>query len=139
MARVNAARLTRQEQTDLRNELVRSVRVLRKNDVGRFLSDLLTPSEVLMLGRRIRIAKALLAGDRYEEIAYKHKVSFSTIQLVDRAIQRGLEGYRRTLRRVSQKKRGVKISNETIETLRHLPGAGYFRFWYDLLDSGEEK
>lgn len=141
MARLNAGRLSQKERVVLRHELVNAVRTLRKTDVARFLEDLLTPSEILMLGRRIRIAKALLAGETYEEIAYRQKASYSTIQLVDRAIQRGIEGYRRVVARLPQrtKRQPTRLPNETIEMLRHLPGAGRFRPWLDLLDAGEEK
>lgn len=144
MARVQQSRLTETEKHELRDELMNAIRALRKEDVARFLHDLLTPSEILMLARRIRIAKALLAGNTYEAIALREKVSYSTIQLVDRAIQRGLEGYRRVLARsttagVHRGRRG-RLPNETIEMLRRsTPGMGAYRFWLDLLDTGEEK
>ncbi len=136
------ARVGPSERLALQNELVRAIHVLKKKEVWDFLRDLLTPSEVLMLGRRIRIARGLLSGKRYEEIAYAEKASYSTIHLVDRALQRGLEGYRQVLPRTTRRsthRHSRKLPNETIEMVRRLPGAGYFRLWLNLLDAGEEK
>jgi TrpR-related protein YerC/YecD len=142
MARVNTGRLTTNERSQLRQELIACVQALQKEDVWRFLDDLLTSSEVLMLARRLRIAKALLHGKRYEEIAADLKVSFSTVQLVDRAIQRGLEGYRRVIDRTTahRTKQGTRkrLPNESIEMLRRIPGSGRFHFWLDILDTGED-
>lgn len=141
MARLNTARLNPDERRTLQHELVRAIRVLKKEEIWDFLNDLLTPSEILMLGRRIRIARGLLDGKRYEEIAKDENASYSTIQLVDRSLQRGLEGYRRVLPRTARAARGrpTKLPNETIEMVRRLPGAGYFRFWLNLLDTDEKK
>lgn len=140
MARISTSALTSKERQELERELLRAVSSLRKEDVLPFLRDLLTPGEILMLGRRIRIARALLAGKTYEAIANSEDVSYSTIQLVDRAIQHGLEGYRQVLKRVRTSPRSHRnIPNETIEALKAIPGMGRYRFWLDLFASTEDK
>lgn len=142
MARISSSRLTAKERSALRRELMNAVRLLKKDDVWRFLSDLLTPGEVIMLARRICVARALLSGNTYDEVAVAQGASKSTVQHVDKAIQRGLRGYRTVVSRLRREERRrplrPKPLNETAMMLRTLPGAGRFDFWIRLL-AGEEK
>ncbi len=62
-------------------------------DAENFFRDLLTPSESLMLTRRIEIAKLLLEGYNFEEIKVKLKVGFNTINIVNRWLFSGFGGY----------------------------------------------
>ena len=140
MSRVNQNRLDPKARRALVGELIRAIESLRQKDVWPFLSELLTPGEVLMLGRRIRIARALLAGQSFEEIAQGQRVSFSTIQAVHGALERGLRGYRRVLPRadaVARRRTKRRHMSEEAATLLHLPGSSVFRLWLPLLDAGE--
>jgi uncharacterized protein YerC len=58
-----------------------------------FLRDLLTESERIMLGRRILIARHLIAGKTYEDIAEDLRVGFDTIRRVDRWLKDQMPGY----------------------------------------------
>lgn len=141
MARVAMNRLSDQERAELRKELVRTVRTLRKSDTAAFLADLLTPGEVLMLARRIRVARRLLSGATYEEIAHTEHVSYSTIQLVDRAIERGLRGYRRAIVQADEAFRRAGRRGEPSQwrhLLRKVPGLGPYRYWLSLLGPAED-
>ena len=62
-----------------------------------FLRDLLTESERIMLGRRIMIARTLLAGLSYRHIAKKFGVGLDTIQRVHFWLQDQLPGYEQAL------------------------------------------
>ena len=62
-----------------------------------FLRDLLTESERIMLGRRIWIARLLLQGIHYEEIAAQLKVGYATIYRVQRWLHDQLPGYEQAL------------------------------------------
>lgn len=62
-----------------------------------FLRDLLTPSERLMLGRRIIIARLLLAENSYEDIQRRLKVGRTTIGRVHRWLKDQLPGYEKVI------------------------------------------
>lgn len=68
-----------------------------RDAVKLFLRDLLTPSERIMLGRRIIIARLLLKGERYEDIERRMRVSRRTIAKVDRWLQDQFPGYETAL------------------------------------------
>jgi len=67
-----------------------------------FLRDLLTPSERIMLGRRIWIARLLLAGEKYDTIAAKLKLGYATIYRVERWLGDQFPGYEEALRGVER-------------------------------------
>ena len=58
-----------------------------------FLRDLLTPSERVMLGRRIMIARKLLSGESHRKIEEEMKVGRDTVQRVQRWLNDQLHGY----------------------------------------------
>ena len=62
-----------------------------------FLKDLLTESERIMLGRRILIARALLAGVTHDEIVAKYKVGKDTTMRIARWLDEQLPGYQAVL------------------------------------------
>lgn len=53
-----------------------------RDDIEAFLSDLLTPTEKIMLGKRLAIAILLETGYNYREISLTLKVSTSTVATV---------------------------------------------------------
>lgn len=63
-----------------------------------FLRDLLTPSERVMLGRRIIIARMILVGETYESIQKRLKVGQATIGRVHRWLRDQLPGYEQAIR-----------------------------------------
>ena len=62
-----------------------------------FLRDLLTPSERIMLGRRILIARKLISGVTYDEIARELKTGTDTVLKVSRWLDDQLPGYERVI------------------------------------------
>lgn len=58
-----------------------------------FLRDLLTPSERIMLGRRIAIARRILLGTPVRQISRELKVGHDTIYKVERWLKDQLPGY----------------------------------------------
>lgn len=62
-----------------------------------FLRDLLTPSERVMLGRRIIIARMLLAGESYPEICQRLKVGPMTIRRVHTWLRDQFPGYEKAI------------------------------------------
>lgn len=76
-----------------------------------FLKELLTPSERIMLGRRIWIARLLLQGYTQADIATELGVGFSTISRVEKWLQKQMPGYRNAIVELEKemKKRQEKI------------------------------
>jgi uncharacterized protein YerC len=64
----------------------------------RFLRDLLTPSERIMLGRRIWIARLLLSGVSGVEIGRRLKVGPNTVWRVERWLHDQMPGYEAALK-----------------------------------------
>ncbi len=58
-----------------------------------FLKDLLTESERIMLGRRIRIAREILAGASSDDIAERMRVGYDTIYKVRKWLEDQFPGY----------------------------------------------
>ena len=78
-----------------RQELVlafcQAIKSLRsEEEVAKFITDLLSPQEVEMLAKRLRIAELLLQNKKYEEIRNNIRVSYGTIARV--ATWLGLSG-----------------------------------------------
>ena len=67
-----------------------------------FLKDLLTPSERIMLGRRIIIARLLLSGETYSEITKRMGVGHDTINRVQKWLEDQFPGYEDAVKRVEE-------------------------------------
>lgn len=65
-----------------------------------FLKELLTPTEVRMLAKRVQIAKMLLEGHSYETIRAHVRVSDGTIAAVNNQVQFGTGGYMKIVERL---------------------------------------
>ena len=63
-----------------------------------FLRDLLTPSERIMLGRRILIARLLMEQKTYEEVSQSLGVGSDTIWKVQRWLRDQLPGYENAIK-----------------------------------------
>lgn len=57
-----------------------------------FLDDLLTEEEILDLAQRLKIAKLIIAGKTYNEIAEKVKTSTSTVSKIGQVLKYGKGG-----------------------------------------------
>jgi uncharacterized protein YerC len=68
----------------------------------RFLRDLLTESERIMLGRRILIARLLLTGATYDEIHARLGAGHGTIRNVDRWLSDQMPGYEDAIRAMEE-------------------------------------
>jgi len=108
-------------------------KVKNKKDAEKFLKDLLTPSESIMIGYRIEIAKMLLKGFGYNDIQKKLKVSASTINNVNRWLYNGFGGYTKELKKADSQKERKNIipTNEWDAIKKKYPA----HFWiFNLLD-----
>lgn len=68
-----------------------------RNAVKLFLRDLLTPSERIMLGRRIIIARLLLGGESQREVSRRLGVGLDTIHKIERWLSDQMPGYEQAI------------------------------------------
>lgn len=81
------------------------VAVKSEKDMLQVLHRLLTPSEVVMLGRRLHVASELVQGRSYRVIGEKHKIGLSTIRSIDRWLEEVVPEYDQLRDRVSYQRR----------------------------------
>lgn len=94
MPKVIPTRLSQKERDKLKKLLSFKIYKLSSSqEVTNFLEELLTESEMVMIYRRLQIAKMLLDGALYYEIKDKLAVSYATIKVVREKINRGKGGY----------------------------------------------
>lgn len=74
------------------------------DEAVKFLTDLLTKSEVIMLAKRIKIAKILIEGEDYKTIEGALKVSHGTIAKVATWLAEAGEGFRLIAERTKKEK-----------------------------------
>ncbi len=77
-----------------------------------FLRDLLTPSERIMLGRRILIARKLLSGESAQKIGIDLKVGYDTVYRVGRWLEDQLPGYENAIQGMEKEFAGRKAKHE---------------------------
>lgn len=96
--KVDHRRLTKKELSDLQEHFIAALACCRgKRDLGKFIQDILTKSEKVMLGRRIQIAKRLLAGQSPHRIRTDLKIGFATIAFVEAWLSESMPRYRALL------------------------------------------
>ena len=112
MSKIKFHQLTDGEKKKYLGEFYTMVSLLgNRDEVKNFFKDLLTLSEVVMISRRIQIAQMLLSGFTHEEIRQKLGVGFSNISQVDKWLNNGFGGYRKTIKQF-QDKNGKNKPNE---------------------------
>jgi TrpR-related protein YerC/YecD len=121
MSKVKSHELSEAERKKILNDLfVMIISLDNIKEAEMFFKDLLTPSEQIMIARRIQIAKMLLAGELQENIRNKLKVGFTTITQVERWLNNGFGGYKLALKKgkKSTPKTGDEITPFSLEWLR---------------------
>ncbi|MDZ4229321.1 MAG: Trp family transcriptional regulator, partial [Patescibacteria group bacterium] len=107
----------------------------RPQDIADFLDDFLTPTERIVLSKRITVALLLKQGCSYEVIMKTLKVSAPTVANVSLKLKYSGKGYHRILDKIlaQQKIKGIfdKIENFGLEVLTIGRGKGT-GVWYDL-------
>src|SRR5258706_4511321 len=99
------SRLTKAERENLLIDLVNSLTITRSlNDVVLFLQDLLTKSEIEMLSKRLRIAKLLLSGMTYDEIADSLHTSLATVAKISAWLSERGDGFRNIIQKLPEPK-----------------------------------
>jgi Trp operon repressor len=85
----------------------------QENGLHEFVDTLLTPSEQIMLGRRIWISRLLLANKSYDQIGQRLLVGMQTVRKVELKLQGLMPKYSETiskaLKKESNRKRRERI------------------------------
>ena len=85
-----------------------------------FLKDLLTESERVMLGRRILVARMLLAGDTQRDIVERLGVGFGTVANVQKWLEDSMPGYEHALEGLEKEYADRKDKLSPEDSLRRL-------------------
>lgn len=94
-------KLTKGEQESLVFDLINSlVQTQTVGEAALFVQDLLTKSEMKMLGKRLRIAKLLLSGMTYEEIEKNLHASHTTVAKIAAWLTERGDGFRKIIQRL---------------------------------------
>lgn len=92
--KIRAKNLTDKHRVDVLDTLYTAAGAVRgRSAMKLFLRDLLTESERIMLGRRIIIARLLIAGESQRDIEAQLKVGRDTIGRVQRWLEDQLPGF----------------------------------------------
>ncbi len=113
MARVNIHSISKEERFQIIGEFFDVIAELKgKQDIIDFFIGLLTPSESLMLARRIQIAKLIIEDKNYEEIRLELGVGLRTIQSVHTWLNKKEGAYKKIIERYLEK---IKLKNKKRE------------------------
>ena len=113
-------KLSKEDQLDLVFDLINAISSVRSPaETANFLQDLLTASEIKNLGKRLRIAKLLLAGKNQEEIIGTLHCSFATIAKVNMWLNQGGEGFKKVIAKLPKRREMPKFSPRPLTY--HLP------------------
>jgi TrpR-related protein YerC/YecD len=102
-------KLTKTEQESLVFDLVHAlVQTQTVGEAALFVQDLLTKSEMKMLGKRLRIAKLLLSGMTYDEIQKNLHSSHTTVAKIAAWLAERGDGFRKIVERLPKEKQEEK-------------------------------
>ena len=105
MAKRRVYEVDQEERHSALNDFFKIVAEIKTpREASNFFKDLLTPSESLMLTRRITIAKMLLEGWNFEYISKKLKAGTNTVNSVNRWLYTGFGGYLNEIKKIKSKK-----------------------------------
>lgn len=100
--------LFRRALADLRNE----------QDIADFLDDLLTPTEKIMLGKRLAIAVLLDQGYDQRTIRSIMKVSVTTVNAVNYWLKNKGKGYRKVIEKIKKEQQWADFAQKLNKILR---------------------
>ena len=122
MAKVKTNAVNQNEKYKIIGEFYDIVAGLKtKNEIIKFFVGIFTPSEGLMMARRIQIAKLLLEGHNYEVIRKRLKVGFHTITQTHNWLNKD-EKYRQWIEKCfKNKKKWIPFKNYNTGPLDKYP------------------
>jgi len=118
MSQISGIRLEKETEERMYKIFWSSLAGLKKvEEVEVFFSELLTPTEKVMLAKRLAIATLLMRGHDYRSISFLLKVSFSTIFRVKALLEQSEGGYRRVIENMLKKQAWKELLKDFEKTL----------------------
>ncbi len=97
------------------------VHIKNRDDADQFLSDLLTPTEKVMLSKRLAIAFLLQKGYDFRKIQRIMRVSAPTVASVNSALRYGSKGYKKLIEKIIKEESFGDLFEESIAKLLSIP------------------
>jgi uncharacterized protein YerC len=111
--------MSKAEQEDLFIQFAQAIAIIRSPvEAAKFIKDLLSDQEAIMLARRLQIANLLDQGHTYAEIQLAMPVSHPTIAKVQLWLQEFGDGFREVLRKARKNEPKIE-THEGSEWHRH--------------------
>ena len=118
MSQISGIRLEKETEERMYKIFWGSLAGLKKvGEVEAFFSELLTPTEKVMLAKRLAIATLLMRGHDYRSISFLLKVSFSTIFRVKALLEQSEGGYRKVIEKMLRKQAWKELLKDFEKTL----------------------
>lgn len=118
MAQISRRKLSKEIEKRIYHLLFNSLASLSKaSNVERFLLDLLSPTEITMLAKRLSIAILLSKGFSYDLIKETLKVSQGTISQVNKTLNSDHSGYKIVVSKAIQDQRLSDLFNKVEENI----------------------
>ena len=129
------SRVSAQERAKLLEEFCEAIAVLKDpQEIMNFLIDLLTKQELIMLTRRLKIAKLLIEGKSYQVIGEILKVAPTTIAKINQWLEESGEGFRVVAERTRKEKPKPSTSwDYALEDWRKIKRRYPLMFWPQLV------
>lgn len=113
-------KLSKGEQLDITFDLINAISLVKgPEETALLLEDLLTSVEVKNLGKRLRIAKLLIAGKTHLEIVEHLHCGFATVAKVNMWLNQRGEGFKRIIAKLPKQYTMPKLQNRPLTY--HLP------------------
>lgn len=106
-----------------------------EKEASTLLNDLLTPTEKIVLAKRLAVALLLAKGFAYEEIRDTLKVSRPTIATINIALKYKGEGYRSFVEQVLREQKIKKVGQKALDLILGIGSFGKGKgtgVWQDL-------
>ena len=130
MPKVSKHTLSPEKIKTLAERLAKTVLLLRdEKSLQSFFNDLLTPSEKIMLGKRLLIALFLERGHSYLDISRMLKVSEATIGGVNERLQNGGNGFRIAFKRLGRVEKPEELVECFGSALERMPSKASSGRW----------
>ena len=97
------------------------VKIKSKEEADQFISDLLTPTEKIMLAKRLAIAFLLEKDYDYRTIQQIIKVSTGTIATVNLMRHHGSEGYKKLINKLVREEKLITLLDNSIANILSVP------------------
>ncbi|MBI4037319.1 hypothetical protein HY385_02760 [Candidatus Daviesbacteria bacterium] len=109
------------------------INVRNSDDAQKIISDLLTPTERIVLMKRLAVALLLTQGYEYKNISQILKVSSPTIAAVNTALKFGNNGYKKAVDAILSDEKFKEQLNQLAQKMVALPaksgmGSGTWRY-----------